>query len=137
MISANFTEFDRSLAAAERDWLPHLFNRIMRALALSAFGTVVTLTPVDTGRARNSWDCSVNTPSDFVPPEGSQSYPPADTARVLAALRSGLRMGDSIYITSNLVYIVPLNEGSSKQAPAHFAEMALQKAAADLERLVA
>lgn len=136
MISGNFSEFDRELANVERDWLPRLFRKVMRAVALAAHGTIIAMTPVDTGRARAGWDVTVSTPSTFVPPEGASSYSTRDISGVLTAMQT-MQLGDSCWITNNVVYIRRLNEGWSKQAPAGFVEGGLIAAANQVERMAA
>ena len=42
------------------------------------------------------------------------------------ALVSGVKAGDTVYISNNLEYIQALNEGHSQQAPAGFVEKAVQ-----------
>jgi hypothetical protein len=133
VITTNLDDFDRTLAKFESEWIAQLFDWVMRALSLTAFPSIVLLTPRDTGRAQNGWDITVNSTSDFVPPEGAATYAAADVGKVTTALRS-LKLGDSVFITNNVVYIKPLNDGHSSQAPAQFVESALRQAAAALRR---
>lgn len=127
MISGNWKEFDQQLEWIETDFLAEVYDKVMRALAMSALSALILLTPVDTGRARNGWDVTKVVASGFMPPEGAQSYPAPDIGKALAALQ-GLRFGDTVWITNNVVYIKPLNDGHSKKAPKHFVELALQRA---------
>ena len=80
---------------------------------------VVIATPVDTGRARASWLPGVDSPEfETLPPgqyptPGPKEWEKAQTGRY--------------YLTNNLPYIVPLNEGHSQQAPAGFVEEAVAR----------
>ena len=74
-------------------------------------------TPVDTGRARWGWFVTVGSPSTEIPPEGHYSIPDV-TSRANVSVSSDV----TAYIANNVPYIVKLNNGSSKQAPARFAE---------------
>ena len=87
-------------------------------------------TPVDTGRARWGWFVTVGSPSTEIPPEapkgwnGESSGGTAYFAPPDVASRTNITVSadSTSYITNNVPYIVKLNNGSSKQAPARFAE---------------
>lgn len=68
-------------------------------------------TPVDTGRARAAWLLAGGSPSRFVPyaPEGT--YPPPEPPAISVVL------GETYYLTNNVVYIEALDKGHSRQAP--------------------
>lgn len=74
-------------------------------------------TPVDTGRARWGWFVTVGSPSTEIPPEGQYSIPDV-TSRANVSVSADV----TAYIANNVPYIVELNDGSSKQQPARFAE---------------
>ena len=74
-------------------------------------------TPVDTGRARWGWFVTVGSPSTEIPPEGQYSMPDVTTRANVS-----VSADDTAYIANNVPYIVELNDGSSKQQPARFAE---------------
>lgn len=61
---------------------------VFRAVGLDMFGRIVKRTPVDTGRLRNNWQI---------------------TPRV--------NLGQRLFITNNLPYAKPIEDGHSKQAP--------------------
>lgn len=98
-------------------------------LALEIHATVVPRTPVDTGWARANWTISVGTfPEnpfgERIRGEGvRQAVADSNlvTSRILAY---NLTLGD-VYILNNVPYIGDLNEGTSRQAPAMFVEMAI------------
>ena len=101
--------------------LKELVNSNLRARVLQVNGELKRVTPVDTGRARNSWLATEN-PLQF-----------ANT------LTGGLGVAASLlkppsrdkieqfYITNGVDYIDKLNAGSSKQAPARFVENTILK----------
>lgn len=105
--------------------------------ATELFGEIVAGTPVDTGRARSSWNISAGTPDLKTNPEGS--YPEyhdenaafqlaaSQAENLLAPLRESGAQIEPIYITNALNYISDLEDGTSKQAPVGMVEIALQK----------
>jgi len=112
-------------------------NRVVRATALVIDQAVVFSTPVDKGVARSNWRVGIGAaPTGTIP-----AYSPGDelgvgeTANAQAAIAQGStvigsrRPGQDIFIANNLPYIQPLNDGSSRQAPAGFVETAVQQAA--------
>lgn len=94
---------------------------VMRKIALEVFVGVVRRTPVDTGRARGSWNLDINQVNkgtgEFDPAAAIGAPPsPARMGQVVAKLAT-VGWGDEIYISNNLPYIKPLEDGHSKQAP--------------------
>jgi len=61
---------------------------IFRAVSLEMFSRIVVRTPVDTGRLRGHWQISPN-----------------------------IMLGKKTYISNNLPYAIPIEDGHSKQAP--------------------
>lgn len=111
-------------------------NKIVRKCALIADRELVLETPVDTGRARSNWQVSLGSAitserEPFSPGQGLGKGEGRNAAGALeqAQERIGARQsGQDIYITNNVGYIGPLNDGSSAQAPAGFVEAAIQRA---------
>lgn len=100
-------------------------DKIVRATSLAAMRNLVMETPVDTGRARNNWNADLNTVDASTTEEANRSA--TGTEKITQAL-SGYKDGDTVYISNNLPYIVPLNNGHSTQAPAGFVEAAVMLA---------
>lgn len=108
-------------------------NKIKRKTALAVDQALVLSTPVDTGTARSNWLVSLDAPREepipaYTPLEnGDQS----ETANAKAAMAQGsgviaqAKPNQAIYLTNNVEYIRPLNEGHSAQAPAGFVEEAV------------
>lgn len=110
--------------------IPDRADRVTREVALAADRTVVRATPVDTGRARANWQATLGAPAvgtvDETP--GKRASVASATGRnagVIAQYKGGTP-GAAIFLTNNLPYIVPLNDGHSKQAPAGFVEKAVE-----------
>ena len=95
-------------------------QRDLNNLTLLFWRFLTERTPRDTGRARAGWIATSNAPSNFISEEGLTQYtiqvPVLDNQSYIN------------WVTNNLPYIVPLNEGSSVQAPAMFVEIALRQA---------
>ena len=98
-------------------------NKAIRALALEVVKRIVLRTPVDTGRARGNWNVGVGSPdsgyTDNVDEGGWQTISRGH------AIIGGSGPGQIIYITNSLPYILPLEYGSSKQAPAGMVSVTL------------
>ena len=76
-------------------------DQILQVKSLQAFGGIKKATPVDTGRARNSWTFA-------------------------ASARKG-KIPAVFTISNNVPYIEKLNQGSSKQAGSMFIQQTIQK----------
>ena len=99
-------------------------------ISIDIHSKIARKTPVDTGRARVSWDVTEGEPSSFIPPEIPFGIPSEfgrfKTAPPLSA--SGSYMGalpinkgalsgkEPIFVTSALDYVADLDAGKSKQA---------------------
>lgn len=91
-------------------------NLVVRKIGTEVFRRVILKTPVHFGRARGSWNASVDQvtfqASDVLDKSGGKTIAAmVDTVAEVVA-------GDVFYLTSNLPYIIPLEHGHSKQAPA-------------------
>ena len=97
-------------------------NQLSRIQGLDTVNELKATTPVDTGRARNSWVLTSD-PNNFVDAEGGYPgiggypLPPVSTTKI-----------ETLFITNGTPYIEDLNRGSSKQAPARFVENTVLKA---------
>lgn len=94
---------------------------VVRRTALEIFSDVIKGTPVDTGRAKGAWTPSLRTmPTKF--DDGESKSPlgtiSRDKRNELISLLSKFSGDGSIYLANNLDYIVFLERGSSRQAPA-------------------
>jgi len=103
----------------------------------SAVSGLLQLTPVDTGRAVGNWQVTIGAPaagtidSGFGKAKGSganRASAEAGASRRALSGVSGLRFGQSIWITNNLPYIVVLNDGGVNRTAHHMLERALDNA---------
>lgn len=104
-------------------------GRAVRKAAIIADTAVVFATPVDLGRARSSWNASIGAaqPSD----SGVNEDIGGDAAAVIALRQAQevinrWRLGEgSIFINNSVAYIIPLENGSSAQAPEGMVDQAV------------
>jgi len=92
-------------------------NSIARTQAFDTMNKVKQNTPIDTGRARNSWILTTEKNKFKDAKNGSNLpsfLPPVDDRKI-----------ETLYLTNGTPYIENLNQGSSKQAPARFIETAI------------
>ena len=96
-------------------------KHVMRIFGIEFYRQITIATPVDTGRARWGWNCSVGSPDLTVPPPGKYTI---DSERAKGSFTAEVIAGaDSIYICNALPYANRLNNGWSAQAPARFTEL--------------
>jgi uncharacterized protein CbrC (UPF0167 family) len=94
-------------------------EQIVRSIALDMFKGVITRTPVDTGWARASWNIAFTEP-DWTPgPKitGGEEVAAAVNKVEEAKLKKGALnfKFPKVWITNGLPYIIPLENGHSKQ----------------------
>lgn len=106
---------------------------IMRSATTEFYRQVTIATPVDTGRARNGWEITTDTPSATIPKEGK--YPPPKIQEHGLQNIVNVAPEQTIYITNRVPYIEDLNNGSSKQQPARFVERSAARVQAALTKL--
>lgn len=106
-------------------------EKVVRKAALAADAALVLSTPVDTGRARGGWLAAVDSIALETVPKLDKSGTEA-----LAQAReviSQWRLGDgTIFLSNSVPYIVPLEEGHSKQAPQGMTRHGIAAARAEL-----
>jgi hypothetical protein len=89
---------------------------IVKVTMIELFNRVIQKSPVDTGRFRANWNCSVGSPdlstSQAIDPSGSGAISKATSTVVSYTLN-----GQSVFLTNNLPYADRLENGWSKQAP--------------------
>ena len=85
----------------------HVDERI-RAATIGIFKGIRKDTPVDTGRARGNWQCTIGAP--FVGEDANGS-----DEQILRTIPR--RAGSVVYLTNNVQYIQPLEYGHSTKAP--------------------
>lgn len=113
-MSTNIHEFDAGMKR-EIEELPERVAKAHRALTLAALRGVVLMTPVDRGRARGGWQITHHEPAADSPvrlDKSGQATISAEAPKAEAAEAFTIT-----YLTNNVVYIVPLENGHSDQAP--------------------
>lgn len=93
----------------------------VRKVVLAIDNSLVSTTPVDTGRARSNWIPNFNQPSEDI--VGPSPAPSAKTAALVAGYDIDRHL--AVHLTNNLPYIAELNRGSSQQQPAGFVRRAI------------
>lgn len=105
-------------------------EKAMKKAIVECLRQLTISTPVDTGRARWGWFVTVGSPSTEIAPEAPKGWKgkskggtayfaiPDVTSRANVSVSADV----TAYIANNVPYIVELNDGSSKQQPARFAE---------------
>lgn len=106
---------------------------VVQKLAVDIHKGVTERTPVDTGRARASWQLGLGKMNDAVAdevPEG-QTLPPPAPLDV-----SAINGKQVVYITNNLPYAEPLENGHSQQAPAGMVAVTLIEVEMEAENVI-
>jgi hypothetical protein len=117
---------------------------VVRKVAIDLHDNIVRRTPVDQGRARNSWAMTLDSPA---PATGDDLDPgpiyngDADGQQAKATQGVLQSLQDNpyrvVWITSNLIYIVRLENGHSQQAPAGMFAVSVAEAELEIEREIA
>ena len=111
---------------------PESVDLIIKKVCFDLYQNFVDRTPYDTGRARGGWAIGVN--ERRLAPEGRCVEPGTkantSTESMFGEAKSILAKvkGDCVvYMVNNVEYIVPLEEGHSKQQPAGFVRITLME----------
>lgn len=108
--------------------------KLMRMFMFEFYRQITLSTPVDTGRARWGWNCSIGQPDMTIPPEGKYTL---DAGRAVETFTISAVTGkDTLYVTNAVPYIGKLNEGWSGQAPARFVELSFETAFNKLRKYI-
>jgi len=108
-------EFSIKIDRFAKDMLPRKRNDFIRRIALGLFSKVIYKTPVDTGRARGNWQCTLGDPARSV--VGNLDKVGAPTVSSADGTIKAARPGEVIWLSNNLPYIGRLENGWSKQSP--------------------
>lgn len=109
----------------------------VRKLELRAWQILTSGTPVDKGTARSGWTPSAGsavTSKITAPADEAQARSEASSrygrnhAKALALYASYNLAAGKVFLTNPVPWIVPLNAGSSAQAPAMFVERGIETA---------
>jgi hypothetical protein len=90
-------------------------EKLRRGVVLKLFSAVVDDTPVDTGRLRANWRCSVEQPN-LNPIDAEDKSGDLAKKEIEANLGDGTGKDVKVYLTNNLPYVWPIEFGGhSKQ----------------------
>lgn len=91
-------------------------EEIVRKIAFDMHSRIVNRMPVDTGRARANTQISLHN----LPSNATLETDKSGNATIASGNRelSQFKLGDTVFIYNNVEYILSLEFGSSKQAPA-------------------
>jgi hypothetical protein len=99
---------------------------IVKVTMIELFNRVIQKSPVDTGRFRANWNCSISSPdlstSESTDPSGSGSISKATSTVVSYTLND-----QSVFLTNNLPYAERLENGWSKQAPSGMVRLSVME----------
>ena len=115
--------------------LERLTERVMIDLMSEIHSELVKTTPIDLGWARANWVPSVGAPvvKDL---EGADRNVAAAEQSAGFAQVAGYRLEQGrIFISNNVPYILRLNDGYSRKAPAGFVQAAIRKGISAVVRL--
>jgi len=112
-------------------------EKVIKALTLEVTAEVQEATPIDTGWARANWVPKIGEPDSAPRPKdvASLGSRQAEQQKGVAEVTSGYKLDRGLVsISNNVPYIQRLNEGSSKQAPAAFVQLAISRAVQKVAR---
>lgn len=89
---------------------------VVQKISMEAFKRIILRTPVDTGRARANWGCTIGKPRAAMQIESTDKSGGATTAAMVNTVQ-GFNADGSVFLVNNLPYIHELEKGSSRQSP--------------------
>lgn len=99
-------------------------TQIVLKIGIDLWRSIILKTPVDTGRARASWNMAWGDPDGSVPSEGQHDTPTQPNV-------TGINIGETLHVSSNLNYVPHLEEGKpgpgSDQAPRGMVQVSIQE----------
>ena len=99
-------------------------DKVVRKVVIDMTSEIVAMTPVDTGHARSNYFWGNQRVSEADPTSSTNGA--SSIYRAYEFSRS-VKAGGVCYITNNLPYIMKLEYGSSKQAPAGMARITVAR----------
>jgi hypothetical protein len=116
-------DFDRWVKGYVREY-PGEQGKALRNVTLNLIGRIAQRNPVDTGRARGGWYPY----TDHAGAPRTDNLPGTAQGKSEGSFREDLRGRDMyVEITNGVPYIVPLEYGHSKQAPAGMVRVSMRE----------
>lgn len=124
-MATNFKEFNRKMIKAAKNLTVVQGVLFHKKISLEVLRGVVEMSPVKTGRFRGNWQLGLDLkPTSEIPmPEAKDRDPFIEGLGAIAPLR----FGQTVWITNNVPYAIPLEEGHSKQAPVGMVKVTLAR----------
>lgn len=98
---------------------------VMREIIIEIGGSVIRMSPVDTGRFRGNWQFSIGAASTGELDRLDKNGSAATAELVNGAIQ--FKAGETAYIVNNLPYAIPLEYGHSDQAPGGMVRITLER----------
>lgn len=114
---------------------------VLRKLGLDGYTGFAQRSPVAEGTFRANIRIAVEQPDLTTEPNlrmevsGGQAVTPGEITKVLSALRTA-KFGQTIFITNNLAYAQPLEDGHSGQAPNGMVSLTIQELTRNFDQVV-
>lgn len=89
---------------------------VVHKISMEAFKRIILRTPVDTGRARANWGCTIGKPRTAMQIESTDKSGGTTTAAMVATVQQ-FNADGSVFMVNNLPYVHELEKGSSRQSP--------------------
>jgi hypothetical protein len=97
-------------------------DTVIRKSTIELFGQVIKMTPVDTGRARGNWQCTVGSPAT----DETDRLDKVGSSVMSEVTQTVPKAGSVVWLSNNVPYIRKLEYGSSTQAPGGMVRIAIQ-----------
>jgi len=105
-------------------------SEVQRGVALQLTSSVITRTPVDTGRARGNWNAEINRADNST----SDTRTASDAERQARQASDEFTPGTVLFLTNALPYIRELEYGSSRQSPSGMVRVTAEEFAQAVRR---
>lgn len=89
---------------------------VIQKISMEAFKRIIYRTPVDTGRARANWGCTIGKPRTPAEIESTDKSGSTTTAAMVATVQ-GFSGDGSVFLVNNLPYIGVLEYGRADGSP--------------------
>jgi hypothetical protein len=124
-VSSGVASFKADLDAFAR-FMDMSINQAIQKIVAEIFTRIVKKTPYDTGNAKANWNVSLSVPDTSVQPfTGASSAAENISLARLNKILPGIRFEQAIFLTNAVSYIIYLERGWSKQAPAGMVAVSL------------